>query len=121
MKSQPSRESPNSFQTQKEISSSKQEFTEFCLCPNSQRQHIVNKINDICGLGARFGYVYKRVFKPPRLKSQISFILFNVCVSLSCCNPELFLLPPRNSIFSAFLQLMSVNQVHDQDNKNNCD
>ena len=65
--------------------------------------------------------VYNRVFKPPRLKSQISFILFNVCVSLSCCNPELFLLPPRNSIFSAFLQLMSVNQVHDQDNKNNCD
>ena len=48
-------------------------------------------------------------------------ILFTVCVSLSCRNPELFLLPPRNSIFSAFLQLMSVNQVHDQDNKNNCD
>ena len=56
MKSQPSRESPNFFQTQKEISSSKQEFTEFCLCPNSQKQHTVNKINDICGLGARFGY-----------------------------------------------------------------
>ena len=34
----PSGESPNSFQTQKEISSTKQEFSEFCLCPNRQRQ-----------------------------------------------------------------------------------
>ena len=44
-----------------------------------------NEIILICGLGARFGYErIERVFKPPRLKSQIRIISFPEGVYFAC-------------------------------------
>ena len=84
---------------------------------SSRREQIAH----ICGLRARIECepLSEHSTHSDRV-TNIGYCLFrgaSVCLR----NPELFLLPSGNSLFSAFLQLMSVNQVHDQDNKNNCD
>ena len=71
------------------------ELSPTCQCTEpskimgNQRQPSGNKIILICGLRARFGCErVERVFKSPRLKSQIRIILFPDGVSLACGNSE---------------------------------
>ena len=121
MKLQPHGESQIPFKRRKKFPAANKNSLNSAFAPTAKDSSPKETIAYICGLRARIECepLSEHSTHSDRV-TNIGYCLFrgaSVCLR----NPELFLLPTGNSLISAFLQLMSVNQVHDQDNKNNCD